>query len=71
MASYESRHFPIEHVRDMIGILVRQRQRPPTTLAELGQALQEERNRRPRIAIGRIIRNIPRQLTNRDGITHY
>ncbi|XP_041366897.1 corticotropin-releasing factor receptor 1-like [Gigantopelta aegis] len=47
---------PIEHVWDMIGRRVRQRQRPPTTLAELDQALQEEWNRPPQMAIGRLIR---------------
>ena len=38
---------PKVHVWDMVGRRVRQRQRPPTTLAELGQALQEEWNRLP------------------------
>ena len=59
----------------MIGTRVRGRQRPPTTLSELGQALQEEWNRLPRMVIGRIIRSMPRRLnqclTNRGGITHY
>ena len=65
----------IEHVCGMIGRRVRQRQRPRTTLAELSQALQEEWDRFPQTAIGRIIHNMLRQLneclTNCGGITHY
>ena len=38
---------PTEYIWDMIGRRVRQRQRLPTTLAELGQELQEEWNRLP------------------------
>ena len=68
-------HTHTENVWDMIERRVRQRQRPPSMLSELGQALQEEWNRLPRMVIGRIIRSIPRRLnervTNRGGITHY
>ena len=53
---------PIEHVWDIIGICVRQRQRAPTTLAELGQVLQDEWNRVPQTAIGRTIHSMPRRL---------
>ena len=44
--------FPIEYVWDMIGRRIHQRQRPPATLAELGQVLQEKWNRLPQIVIG-------------------
>ena len=66
---------PIEHVWDMIGRRVRQRQRPPTTLVELGLALQEEWNRLPQRVIGRLIRSMPRRVEEcldvRGQITHY
>ena len=61
MVSNEPSPFPIE--------------KPSTTLAELGQALQEEWNRLPQMATGKIISSMPRRLnervTNRGGIIHY
>ena len=51
-----------EHVWDMIGRCLHQRQGPPTTLTEHDQTLQEEYNRLPQTAIGRIIRITPRRL---------
>ena len=53
---------PTEHVWDMIGRRVRQRQRPATTLVELGQALQEEWNTHPQMAIRRNIRLTGRKM---------
>ena len=47
-----------EHVWD-IRRCVHQCQRPLTTLAELGQALQQEWNTLPHMAIGRIIHRMP------------
>ena len=66
---------PIEHVWDTLGRRRKQRQRQPTTVQELGVALQEEWNRIPQIRLGRLIRSMPRRiracLANRGGFTRY
>ena len=59
---FDDRHPSTEHsgmfiIWDMIERRVRQRQRPPTTLVELGQARQEEWNRLPQMVIGRLVRS--------------
>ena len=68
-----AQHLLNEHVWNVIERRICECQMPPTTLAELGQALQQEWNRFAQMAIGRIIRSMPRRLnkclTNRAGIT--
>lgn len=66
---------PIEHVWDMLGQQLRQRQQRPTTVQELGAALQQEWNNLDQNDLGRLVRSMPRRiracLANRGGFTRY
>nr|KAG5695939.1 hypothetical protein BaRGS_017520 [Batillaria attramentaria] len=52
---------PIEHVWDMIGRAVRARVNPPRTLAQLGQALQQEWDQIPQQTIRNLICSMRRR----------
>lgn len=66
---------PIEHVWDMLGQRLRQRQQPPANVQELAAALQQEWNNVPQNDLGRLVRSMPRRiracLANRGGFTRY
>nr|KAG5706368.1 hypothetical protein BaRGS_033129 [Batillaria attramentaria] len=66
---------PIEHVWDMIGRAVRARVNPPRTLAQLGQALQQEWDQIPQQTIRNLICSMRRRcqavIPARGGHTRY
>ena len=66
---------PIEHLWDELGRRIRRRQRPPQTLRELRQALEQEWDNIPRATIRRLCRSMPSRLReclgNNGGHTRY